>query len=71
MEATFFCTVYFMYFRCGPHFIINRFHPLFLKSVPYRSVHKIVYCVVFILSKMKDIPMSGFCYECCYGYSVQ
>ena len=63
------CTVtYISHFHWGPKFRTNRFCLLFLKPIPKRSVHKIVRGIAFTLSKQKDIPMSGLCYECCYGY---
>ena len=66
METTSVCTVtYFSYFHCAPNFRTNRFCLLFPKSVPKRSVHMNVYCIAFTLIKKKDIPTSGFSYECC------
>jgi hypothetical protein len=47
------------YFHCGPPFITNRFRPLFPKFVPKRSVHNIVHCIEFTLSKLKDITKSA------------
>ena len=51
METTSVCTVrYLSYVRCGPNLRTNRFCLLFPKSVPWRSVHKTVYCIVITLS---------------------